>query len=72
MIAHPGELREAAAFHGRGKGKTIRQVFRGNNRVQVETFSGLLVRLRRGRGAAVIIRGLRAISDFEYEFHWRS
>jgi len=48
--------------------KTIRQVFRGNKRVRVDTFSGLLVDYAERAGAAVIIRGLRAISDFEYEF----
>jgi pantetheine-phosphate adenylyltransferase len=48
--------------------KTIRQVFRGNRRVQVDTFSGLLVDYAEQMGASVIIRGIRAISDFEYEF----
>ncbi len=36
--------------------------------VGVETFGGLLVDYARSRGARVIVRGLRAISDFEYEF----
>ena len=48
--------------------RTIRQVFRGNRRVRVDTFSGLLVDYAEQAGASVIIRGLRAISDFEYEF----
>jgi len=48
--------------------RTIRQVFRGNKRVRVDTFSGLLVDYAERAGASVIIRGLRAISDFEYEF----
>jgi len=46
----------------------IRKVFRGNRRVRVATFSGLLVDYAEEVGASVIIRGLRAISDFEYEF----
>lgn len=37
-------------------------------RIQVRTFSGLLVNFAQEIGASVIIRGLRAISDFEYEF----
>ncbi len=37
--------------------------------VEVESFSGLLVDYIRSRGARVIVRGLRAVSDFEYEFH---
>ena len=36
--------------------------------VSVEPFSGLLTDYLRSHGAKVIIRGLRAISDFEYEF----
>ncbi|MFN0150060.1 MAG: pantetheine-phosphate adenylyltransferase [bacterium] len=36
--------------------------------VEVAGFSGLLVDFARETGAAVIVRGLRAISDFEYEF----
>jgi pantetheine-phosphate adenylyltransferase len=36
-------------------------------RVPVETFDGLTVEFCRGRGAAFIVRGLRAISDFEAE-----
>jgi pantetheine-phosphate adenylyltransferase len=36
--------------------------------VEVESFDGLLVEFARERGAQVIVRGLRALSDFEYEF----
>jgi pantetheine-phosphate adenylyltransferase len=36
--------------------------------VRVESFDGLLVDYVRARGAQVIVRGLRALSDFEYEF----
>jgi pantetheine-phosphate adenylyltransferase len=46
----------------------IREAYRGEPRVRVDTFSGLLVDYAERVGAAVIVRGLRAISDFEYEF----
>jgi pantetheine-phosphate adenylyltransferase len=46
----------------------VRQVFKGNKRIDVDGFQGLLVNYARRRGATVIIRGLRAVSDFEYEF----
>ena len=36
--------------------------------VEVETFSGLLIDYAAEKGAGVLIRGLRAVSDFEYEF----
>ena len=45
----------------------IRQVFRKDADVEVETFNGLLVDYAARRGADVIVRGLRAISDFELE-----
>ena len=39
---------------------------------RVETFSGLLVDFTRRIGARVVVRGLRAVSDFEYEFQLAS
>jgi pantetheine-phosphate adenylyltransferase len=45
----------------------IRSVLKDNDRVKVDTFEGLLVDYARSQNAQAIIRGLRAISDFEYE-----
>ena len=45
-----------------------RAVFKGRPNVEVETFDGLLVDYVQQRGAQVIVRGLRAVSDFEFEF----
>lgn len=36
--------------------------------VEVRSFDGLLVEFARAAGASIIVRGLRAVSDFEYEF----
>ena len=47
----------------------IREVFKGlGGRVKADSFDGLLVKYAKKSGAKVIIRGLRAVSDFEYEF----
>lgn len=46
----------------------LREVFSGDERVECVSFSGLLMEFARQRGAHCIIRGLRAVSDFEYEF----
>jgi pantetheine-phosphate adenylyltransferase len=46
----------------------IRETLAGNPRVRVDTFQGLLVDYVLAQGARVILRGLRAVSDFEYEF----
>src|SRR5436309_449358 len=45
-----------------------RDVFRGVPNVEVDMFDGLLVDYVERRGAHVIVRGLRAVSDFEFEF----
>jgi pantetheine-phosphate adenylyltransferase len=45
-----------------------RTVFASLPNVEVDTFNGLLVDYAEQRGAQVIVRGLRAVSDFEYEF----
>jgi len=37
-------------------------------RIQVKTFSGLLVKFAQQEGVNTVLRGLRAVSDFEYEF----
>ena len=37
-------------------------------RIEIQTFSGLLVEFAKQNDAAILIRGLRAVSDFEYEF----
>jgi pantetheine-phosphate adenylyltransferase len=44
-----------------------RDVFRDRPNVEVDTFDGLLVDYARRRKAGVIVRGLRAVSDFEFE-----
>lgn len=46
----------------------IKESTRNLATVQVDSFSGLLVNYVEKNNASVIIRGLRAISDFEYEF----
>jgi len=46
----------------------VRRTFSNESRVKVISFSGLLVDLARVHGANAILRGLRAASDFEYEF----
>jgi len=46
----------------------IRNVLGSEPRVSVDTFTGLLINYVASKKAHVVIRGLRAISDFEYEF----
>jgi pantetheine-phosphate adenylyltransferase len=48
--------------------EVLKESVHGWERVRVDSFAGLLVDYARSRGAGVILRGLRAVSDFEYEF----
>lgn len=47
--------------------RLIRESINGIGNVKVEAFNGLLVDYAASKGAIAIIRGLRAVSDFEYE-----
>ncbi len=46
----------------------LRDVFEDEPRIECVSFSGLLVEFAKERGASAVVRGLRAVSDFEYEF----
>ncbi|HEX9639033.1 MAG TPA: pantetheine-phosphate adenylyltransferase [Acidobacteriota bacterium] len=46
----------------------IREVYKGKDRITVDAFDGLLVHYCQRMGADAIVRGVRAVSDFEYEF----
>ena len=46
----------------------IEEVLGGNPRIRVTSFEGLTVDFAKREGASVILRGLRAVSDFEFEF----
>lgn len=48
--------------------RMIQDIFAGQKAVEVRAFDGLLVDFARSQGTNVVVRGLRAISDFEYEF----
>ena len=45
----------------------VKEVFVGTPNVEVDTFQGLLVEYAHQKRASVIVRGLRAVADFEYE-----
>src|SRR5208337_301385 len=45
----------------------LREVTKHWEAVEVDVFEGLLVDYARKRGAGVILRGIRAVSDYEYE-----
>ena len=55
-------------FSSEERVEMLREVTAGEPRIKVEAFSGLTVEFARRIGARAILRGLRAVSDFELEF----
>jgi pantetheine-phosphate adenylyltransferase len=54
-------------FTAQERAKFLRQATEANKKVEVDIFQGLTVEYMRKRKAHVIVRGLRAVADFEYE-----
>ncbi|MBM3325624.1 MAG: pantetheine-phosphate adenylyltransferase [Calditrichaeota bacterium] len=59
---------KSTLFNDDERMEMIQRVVKDMNNVKVMQFSGLVVDFARQVSASVIIRGLRAVSDFEYEF----
>jgi len=66
IVALAVNIRKTPLFDVEERAELIKTSFPGD-RVEVDTFDGLLVDYARSRNVPVILRGLRAISDFEYE-----
>lgn len=60
---------KAPLFTAAERVQMLREVFQDRGAIEIDTFDGLLVDYARARGAQVIVKGLRAVSDFEYESH---
>jgi pantetheine-phosphate adenylyltransferase len=50
------------------RAEMLREAISGMSNVSVATFDGLMVDFARQQGATAVLRGIRAISDYEYEF----
>ncbi|KAA0229050.1 MAG: Phosphopantetheine adenylyltransferase [Fimbriimonadales bacterium] len=59
---------KSALLTSQEKVDLLREVCAAYENVEVRPFSGLLVTFARSVGATAVVRGLRAVSDFEYEF----
>ena len=67
-VAHRATHAKEPLFSVDERVDLLREVFAGEPRVECTSFDGLLVEFARARSARFIVRGLRAVSDFEYEF----
>jgi pantetheine-phosphate adenylyltransferase len=67
-VATTATQAKTPAFTVEERLEMLREVFRDEDRIECRSFEGLLVGFAREVGAAFVVRGLRAVSDFEYEF----
>lgn len=68
IVAVAADTHKTPVFSTEERVDLVRASLNGAPNVEVRSFKGLLVNFAREQGAAVILRGLRAVSDFEYEF----
>src|SRR2546427_6698470 len=68
IVAILANAEKAPLFSMGERTEIARAVFKEHPNVEVDTFDGLLVDYVERRQAQVIVRGLRAVSDFEFEF----
>ena len=66
-VAHTATQSKSGLFSVDERLDLLREVFAGEDNVEACAFEGLLVEFARTRGVRFVIRGLRAVSDFEYE-----
>ena len=68
IVAVAVNVRKMPTFTVEERVQMLQESLEGMEQVEVDSFSGLLVDYARQRGARIIVRGLRALSDFENEF----
>jgi pantetheine-phosphate adenylyltransferase len=68
VVALADNVRKSPLFSLDERRAMIAEALAGETRLEIDAFQGLLADYCRRRGAAVVIRGLRALADFEYEF----
>ncbi|MBK7975600.1 MAG: pantetheine-phosphate adenylyltransferase [Deltaproteobacteria bacterium] len=68
IVAVARNIEKTTLFTTQERIELVREAVSRRTDVTVESFEGLLVDYARARGATVVMRGLRALSDFEYEY----
>ncbi len=68
IVGVANNVRKTAMFSAEERVSMIHEAIGDAPNLQVEAFSGLLVQYAQERGVSVVLRGLRAVSDFEFEF----
>jgi len=68
VVAIAQNMSKEGLFTPEERAELLTSVLGKDDRLQVEIFSGLLVDYVHRRGSSIVVRGLRAVADFEYEF----
>jgi pantetheine-phosphate adenylyltransferase len=68
IVAIGVNVDKAGTFSHEERLEMLREVLAGRPNVSIASFSGLLVDFLRQKHSQIVIRGLRALADFEYEF----
>lgn len=68
IVAVAENIRKSPMFSPQERQGLIQEALGSNPRIEVDVFSGLLVEYARKRDVFCVIRGLRVLADFEYEF----
>ncbi len=66
-VAQTSTHEKKSLFDIKERVRLIEEVFADEDRIEVKSFEGLLVDFARAQKAPLVVRGLRAVSDFEYE-----
>ena len=67
-VAHTVSQAKGSLFSVEERLEMVQEVFKDDDRIEAVQFEGLLVDLAQELGAHFVVRGLRAVSDYEYEF----
>jgi pantetheine-phosphate adenylyltransferase len=68
VVAIANNVRKTPLFTVEERKQQIAEAVGHDPRVEIDAFEGLLVEYVKSRGAHIVVRGLRALADFEYEF----
>jgi len=67
VVAVAHNVSKKTTFSIEERVKIIKEVFKNNDKVEVDSFKGLLVDYSKSKGTNIVLRGMRSVSDFEYE-----
>jgi len=67
VVAVAHNVSKKTTFSIEERVEIIEEVFKNNNKVEVDSFKGLLVDYSKSKGTNIVLRGMRSVSDFEYE-----